>query len=133
MKFSKLLLISAGLFLVLASSVLSRKFKRRRDDKNCKKQYEECKYKSIGSECCTGMICDVYHFDVDKQGWVHYDADDKNKGKCKLKQDQKCNTMDKHTKKEAPCHHDYICDNYLLQSDLGSHCIPRSKDVKKLD
>lgn len=133
MKFSKLLFVSAGLFLVLASSIMSRSFKRRRDDKKCKKQYDVCTYKSFGSECCDGLTCDVYHFSIEKQGWIHYDAKDKTKGKCKLKQDQKCDTSDKELKKEAPCFHDLICNNYLLQSDLGTHCVPRSGDVKKLD
>lgn len=130
MKLSKFLVVSAGLFLVLASSLISRSLKRRKDDKKCKYHSEDCVYKSVGSECCEGMYCDVYHFSKEEQGWKHYDITKPNNGKCKLKQDQKCYKSEQNP---VPCKHDLYCYEYLYEPSSGTHCIPRAHDVKKLD
>ena len=132
MKFSKLLIASAGLFLMLAGSMITKNIKRKRVQ-NCKKHYDDCTFKSVGSECCDGLYCDAYQFDVPKQGWVHMDPTNKNKGKCKLKQDQKCSTTDHEIHKTAPCVNHLICEYYALQSELGPHCIPRTNSPKLLD
>jgi hypothetical protein len=118
---------------LLACSIFSKTLKRKKEDK-CKKQYDDCQYKVLpGSECCGGMTCDVYVFSVSDQGWKHYDLTNKDKGKCKLKQDVKCDSSDKEIKKMAPCQHNFICTNYYLEQSSGTHCIPRSSDIKKLD
>lgn len=131
MKFNKIL-ISSAILLAFVCSTLSKSLKRKGDGK-CKKQYDDCTYKSLGSECCDGLVCDVYFFSIPDQGFKHYDIKDKNKGKCKLKQDKPCDRSDAELKKMAPCKYNLLCSNYILQTELGTHCIPRSSDPKLLD
>lgn len=124
MKF-KVLIITFLASIALISSKLQ---KRKTGAKTCKIFGQECTYKSFGTECCEGMICDTYKFISSPReiaGWYQYNDKNSDLGTCKAKKDQNCIKRNLDESIRMDCHHDYVCRTYDWQPHLGEHCVPR--------
>lgn len=88
------------IFIILISNILTKNLKKIFG--GSKKLNEKCKWKVMGSECESGLTCDVY---VSKENKTksYLDKNDQNAGICKKKQGEKCNGDDK------KCTHDCYC------------------------
>lgn len=102
-----------GVFLVLLSSIFSRKsikLKRREKTKKCKSLFQDCFDSELGSECCEDLYCDVYKFAQKEKVYKYLDDKNVSKGKCKIKQGEPCKEdKENNPRFWSPCGHDSVC------------------------